>query len=107
MPQRMDENTTRVGKIVYFKDQVLGQGCNGTIVYEGRFEGRPVAVKRILPKFFNIAEREVKLLRSTGDKGHENVVRYYCTEECSEFRYNWLNSTIVNIFSIVLVIIIV
>uniref|UniRef100_A0A8C7HVR1 non-specific serine/threonine protein kinase n=1 Tax=Oncorhynchus kisutch TaxID=8019 RepID=A0A8C7HVR1_ONCKI len=52
------------------------------LIYEcsrGRFDGRRVAVKRILPECFDVAEREVQLLRESDE--HPNVIRYYCTSE--------------------------
>ncbi len=45
----------------------------------GMFDGRQIAVKRILPNCFSVADREVDLLR-TSDQ-HPNVVRYYCMEQ--------------------------
>lgn len=48
-----------VGKIEYNPEQVLGRGCDGTCVYRGKFDGRPVAVKRLLPNCFSFADREV------------------------------------------------
>lgn len=42
----------------------------------GHFDGRGVAVKRLLPNCFDIADREVELLRESDQ--HPNVVRYYC-----------------------------
>ena len=43
----------------------------------GKFDGRDVAVKRLLPECFNFADREVELLRESDQ--HPNVIRYYCT----------------------------
>jgi len=40
------------------------------------FDGRCVAVKRLLPECFSFADREVELLRLSDQ--HSNVVRYYC-----------------------------
>uniref|UniRef100_A0A8C7MX69 non-specific serine/threonine protein kinase n=1 Tax=Oncorhynchus kisutch TaxID=8019 RepID=A0A8C7MX69_ONCKI len=51
----------------------------------GRFDGRRVAVKRILPECFDVAEREVQLLRESDE--HPNVIRYYCTERDKLFTY--------------------
>ena len=42
----------------------------------GRFDGRDVAVKRLLPECFSFADREVELLRESDQ--HPNVVRYFC-----------------------------
>lgn len=49
----------QVGKISYDLQARLGNGCAGTIVYKGTFESRQVAVKRLLPDCYLLAEREV------------------------------------------------
>lgn len=51
----------------------------------GKFDGRHVAVKRILPECFEVAEREVQLLRESDT--HPNVIRYFCTERDRLFTY--------------------
>ncbi|XP_073976983.1 serine/threonine-protein kinase/endoribonuclease Ire1 [Rhodnius prolixus] len=74
-----------VGKISFDTRQVLGKGCEGTFVFRGTFDGRNVAVKRLLPECFTFASREVQLLRESD--AHPNVIRYFSTEEDSQFRY--------------------
>jgi len=74
-----------VGKISYDPEQVLGRGCDGTFVFKGSFDSREVAVKRLLPECWNLADREVALLRESDE--HPNVVRYFCMEEDQQFRY--------------------
>lgn len=51
----------------------------------GKFDGRHIAVKRILPECFEVAEREVQLLRESDT--HPNVIRYFCTERDRLFTY--------------------
>lgn len=75
----------QVGKISFDPSVVLGKGCEGTFVFKGSFEKRNVAVKRLLPECFTLADREVALLRESD--AHENVVRYFCTEQDRQFRY--------------------
>lgn len=75
----------QVGKISFDPNAVLGKGCEGTFVFKGTFEKRNVAVKRLLPECFTLADREVALLRESD--AHENVVRYFCTEQDRQFRY--------------------
>lgn len=53
--------------------------------FRGQFDGRNVAVKRILPECFEVAEREVQLLRASDT--HPNVIRYFCTERDRLFTY--------------------
>lgn len=74
-----------VGKISFSLKDILGRGCEGTVVYKGKFDGRDAAVKRILPECFSFADREVDLLRESD--AHPNVIRYFCTEEDQQFRY--------------------
>lgn len=75
----------RVGKISFTPTDVLGHGTAGTFVFRGNFDGRQVAVKRILPECFEVAEREVQLLRESDT--HPNVIRYFCTERDRLFTY--------------------
>lgn len=75
----------QIGKITFNPKNVLGHGCEGTFVYRGTFEGRAVAVKRLLPECFSFADREVELLRESDQ--HHNVVRYFCMETDRQFRY--------------------
>ncbi|XP_022243411.1 serine/threonine-protein kinase/endoribonuclease IRE1-like isoform X1 [Limulus polyphemus] len=83
--QENEDGMVQVGKINFSPLQVLGHGCEGTFVYRGNFDGRQVAVKRILPECFNFADREVNLLRESDE--HPNVIRYFCMEEDKQFRY--------------------
>ncbi len=84
-PEMGHDGFMRIGKISYDPKQVLGHGCAGTFVYRGTFEHRPVAVKRLLPECYTLADREVELLRDADQ--HQNVLRYFCTESDSQFRY--------------------
>lgn len=75
----------QVGKISFSPAEVLGHGTEGTFVFRGHFDGRRVAVKRILPECVEFAEREVQLLRESDE--HPNVIRYFCTERDRQFTY--------------------
>lgn len=66
-------------------DEVLGYGSHGTVVYKGTFENRPVAVKRMLLDFYDVASHEVTLLQESDD--HPNVVRYFCLRQSDRFLY--------------------
>nr|XP_031288906.1 serine/threonine-protein kinase/endoribonuclease IRE2 isoform X1 [Camelus dromedarius] len=76
---------TVVGKISFNPKDVLGRGAGGTFVYRGQFEGRAVAVKRLLRECFGLVRREVQLLQES-DR-HPNVLRYFCTERGPQFHY--------------------
>lgn len=54
-------------------------------LHRGQFEGRSVAVKRLLPECVHLLDREVQLLRESDE--HPHVVRYFCTERDRQFHY--------------------
>ncbi|GMR34853.1 hypothetical protein PMAYCL1PPCAC_05048 [Pristionchus mayeri] len=64
--------------IEFDETQSLGKGSNGTVVYKGRFDGRDVAVKRLLISNYDNAMREKDLLIHLD---HPNVIKYYFMEE--------------------------
>lgn len=74
-----------VGKLLYNPTEVIGRGCEGTVVYKGKFDGREVAVKRVVSEFVNLVDREADLLRESDT--HPHVIRYFCMESDSQFRY--------------------
>lgn len=49
----------------------------------GTFDGREVAVKRMIPECFSLADREVQLLRESDQ--HPNVIRYFCTVRLRDY----------------------
>lgn len=67
----------RMGSLEVNTDKLIGTGSNGTMVFEGNFDGRSVAVKRMLIQFFDIASQETKLLRESDD--HPNGTHSLCT----------------------------
>ena len=79
------EGVVQIGRLKVFTDVVLGHGSHGTVVYRGSFDGRDVAVKRMLMEFYDIASHEVGLLQESDD--HGNVIRYYCREQAAGFLY--------------------
>uniref|UniRef100_H2ZJM4 non-specific serine/threonine protein kinase n=1 Tax=Ciona savignyi TaxID=51511 RepID=H2ZJM4_CIOSA len=74
-----------VGRISVDPVDILGRGSEGTIVYKGHFDGRAVAVKRVVPECFSFADREVALLRESDE--HAHVIRYFCMERDTQFQY--------------------
>uniref|UniRef100_A0A8C5CEM0 non-specific serine/threonine protein kinase n=1 Tax=Gadus morhua TaxID=8049 RepID=A0A8C5CEM0_GADMO len=83
--KELEGDEVNVGKMTFKPSEVLGHGSAGTFVFRGHFDGRQVAVKRILPECFEVAEREVQLLRESDT--HPNVIRYFCTERDRLFTY--------------------
>lgn len=64
---------------------ILGHGSHGTVVFVGHLDGKEVAVKRTLLEFYDLSNREIKLLQSCDD--HINVVRYWFNFVEGKFRY--------------------
>ena len=64
---------------------IAGRGSQGTVVYRGSFQGRAVAVKRLLPEFVTLASREVSILQKSDD--YPNVIRYFYQETIEKFLY--------------------
>ncbi|CAK7262774.1 bifunctional endoribonuclease/protein kinase ire1 [Sporothrix epigloea] len=84
----MEEVSTpilKMGSLEVNQNVQLGTGSNGTVVFEGKFDGRAVAVKRMLIQFYDIASQETKLLRESDD--HPNVIRYYAQQQRANFHY--------------------
>ncbi|KAK5164128.1 bifunctional endoribonuclease/protein kinase ire1 [Saxophila tyrrhenica] len=75
----------QINSLVIHTDKVIGQGSCGTTVFEGSFEGRKVAVKRMLSQFYDLASQEVSFLQQSDD--HQNVVRYFCQQKDEHFLY--------------------
>jgi serine/threonine-protein kinase/endoribonuclease IRE1 len=84
-PAEVSGPVIRVGALVVNTEKLIGTGSNGTMVFEGNFDGRDVAVKRMLIQFFDIASQETKLLRESDD--HPNVIRYYAQQQAAGFLY--------------------
>jgi serine/threonine-protein kinase/endoribonuclease IRE1 len=66
-PSEVSGPILRVGALECDTEQLIGTGSNGTMVFRGKFDGRDVAVKRMLIQFFDIASQETKLLRESDD----------------------------------------
>ncbi|KAF1971221.1 hypothetical protein BU23DRAFT_196940 [Bimuria novae-zelandiae CBS 107.79] len=78
-------NVKRIGKLTIDFDRLLGNGSGGTFVFAGKWNDREVAVKRMLPQYFGLAEQEVKLLQESDL--HPNVIRYFDDEKDEHFLY--------------------
>ncbi|KAF9957938.1 bifunctional endoribonuclease/protein kinase ire1 [Modicella reniformis] len=79
------QSTAPVLKSIQVTETILGYGSHGTVVYKGTYDGRSVAVKRLLIDFYDVAFHEVRLLQESDD--HSNVVRYFRSEQCDRFLY--------------------
>ncbi|XP_022133366.1 serine/threonine-protein kinase/endoribonuclease IRE1a-like isoform X2 [Momordica charantia] len=74
----------RIGKL-FVTNKEIARGSNGTIVLEGVYEGRPVAVKRLVKTHHDVAFKEVQNLIAS-DR-HPNIVRWYGVESDQDFVY--------------------
>ncbi|CAD7695128.1 unnamed protein product [Ostreobium quekettii] len=79
--------------------EVMGVGAGGTVVYEGNFLGRPVAVKRVLKEFADIAANEKDILILSDE--HPNLVRLFAMESDDEFVYLALEKCQMNLSTLV------
>lgn len=73
-----------IGRLVV-SDKEIAKGSNGTIVLEGIYDGRPVAVKRLVRAYNDIAIKEIQNL-IVSDR-HPNIVRWYGVEQDQDFVY--------------------
>lgn len=75
----------QINSLIINTDKIIGTGSCGTSVFEGSFEGRAVAVKRMLSQYYALASQEVSFLQQSDD--HPNVVRYFCQQKDDHFLY--------------------
>lgn len=68
-----------------YKDRPIGYGSGGTTVFEGKKGNRLVAVKQIMPIYYEVASQEVALLEQSDD--HPNVIRYFDHQRDNDFIY--------------------
>ncbi|XP_048139631.1 serine/threonine-protein kinase/endoribonuclease IRE1a-like [Rhodamnia argentea] len=74
----------RIGKL-FVSNTEIAKGSSGTIVLEGFYEGRSVAVKRLVRAQHHIASQEIQSLRASD--GDPNIVRLYGAERDQDFVY--------------------
>ncbi|GAA5969518.1 hypothetical protein JCM11641_008141 [Rhodosporidiobolus odoratus] len=80
-------------------ERIIGYGSHGTVVLRGEFQGRAVAVKRLLKDFVTIAAHEVNLLQESDD--HPHVIRYFCKEQRETFLYIALELCPASLFDLI------
>ncbi|XP_004300122.1 PREDICTED: serine/threonine-protein kinase/endoribonuclease IRE1b-like isoform X2 [Fragaria vesca subsp. vesca] len=74
----------RIGKLLVSSNEIA-KGSNGTIVLEGIYDGRPVAVKRLVRTHHDVALKEIQNLIASDQ--HPNIVRWYGVEHDQDFVY--------------------
>lgn len=77
-------NGRRIGKL-FVSNTEIAKGSNGTVVLEGVYEGRLVAVKRLVRTHHDVAWKEIQNLIAS-DR-HPNIVRWYGVEYDKDFVY--------------------
>ncbi|KAL8109074.1 hypothetical protein AgCh_025244 [Apium graveolens] len=73
-----------VGKL-FVMNKEIAKGSNGTVVLEGIYEGRHVAVKRLVRAHHDVAFKEIQNLIASDS--HSNIVRWYGVEYDQDFVY--------------------
>lgn len=74
----------KIGKLIVSKKEIA-KGSNGTVVLEGIYDGRSVAVKRLVRTHHDVAVKEIQILIASDQ--HPNVVRWYGVEHDQDFVY--------------------
>lgn len=74
----------RIGKLIV-SNKEIAKGSNGTVVLEGIYDGRPVAVKRLVQTHHDVALKEIQNLMASDQ--HRNIVRWYGVESDQDFVY--------------------
>lgn len=92
-------DASQFGNGLSVSETILGYGSHGTVVLRGEFQGRAVAVKRLLKDFVTIATHEVNLLQESDD--HPHVIRYFCKEQRDTFLYIALELCPASLFDLI------
>lgn len=74
----------RIGRLLVSNNEIA-KGSNGTIVLEGIYDGRPVAVKRLVQTHHDVALKEIQNLIASDQ--HPNIVRWHGVEFDQDFVY--------------------
>lgn len=89
----------KIGKLLVFNKEI-GKGSNGTIVLEGSYDGRVVAVKRIVKVHHDVALKEIQNLIVSDQ--HPNIVRWYGVEYDQDFVYIALERCVCSLHDLIL-----
>ncbi|CAH8303234.1 unnamed protein product [Eruca vesicaria subsp. sativa] len=74
----------KIGKL-FVSNKEIAKGSNGTVVFEGSYEGRPVAIKRLVRSHHEVAFKEIQNLIASDQ--HSNIIRWYGVEYDRDFVY--------------------
>jgi len=81
----VESGPVTLNNIQYDPEKVLGHGSGGTVVYEGVFDNRSVAVKRMVRTYFDLAQQEINALKNVELSKH--VIRYFHNETTRDFSF--------------------
>ncbi|MQM17377.1 hypothetical protein Taro_050350 [Colocasia esculenta] len=73
-----------IGKL-FLSNKEIAKGSNGTVVLEGIYGGRPVAVKRLVRAYHDVAFKEIENLIASDQ--HPNIIRWFGVEYDLDFVY--------------------
>ncbi|KAJ4967257.1 hypothetical protein NE237_019106 [Protea cynaroides] len=74
----------KIGQL-FISSREIAKGSNGTVVFEGIYNGRAVAVKRLVKTHHDVAFKEIQNLIASDQ--HPNIVRWYGVEYDQDFVY--------------------
>ncbi|XP_076883919.1 serine/threonine-protein kinase/endoribonuclease IRE1b-like [Bidens hawaiensis] len=97
--QYVEISERKIGKLLVSVKEI-GKGSNGTIVFEGVYDARPVAVKRIVKLHHDVALKEIQNLIVSDH--HPNIVRWYGVEYDQDFVYIALERCICSLHDLIL-----
>ena len=67
------------------EENSLGNGSQGTRVYRGMFQRRPIAIKRVMKTVSKVVEQEISIMLKINR--HPNILQYFAYEEDENFIY--------------------
>ncbi|KAL4494484.1 hypothetical protein ABPG72_019894 [Tetrahymena utriculariae] len=76
-----EQNTNKFKGLQINRNKVLGYGAQGTVIFEGTFQGREIAVKQLLKDNKDLASKEIQMLIKLQ---HKNIIKYYYFEETKD-----------------------
>ncbi|KAJ0568162.1 putative protein kinase IRE1 family [Helianthus annuus] len=89
----------KIGKLLVF-DKEIWKGSNCMIILEGVYDGRPVAMKRILKSHNDVVLKEIQNLIVSNH--HPNIVRWYGVEYDEDFVYIVLERCVCSLHDLIL-----
>ncbi|XP_065855748.1 serine/threonine-protein kinase/endoribonuclease IRE1a-like [Euphorbia lathyris] len=89
-----------IGKL-FVSNVEIAKGSNGTIILEGTYGGRPVAVKRLVRAHNPVAFKEIQNLIASD--WHQNIVRWYGVEYDKDFVYLSLERCICSLDDLIMI----